>query len=603
MVGLLFLYLGVFVVLVTVQFAKERGFTLYIGPMTVSGHYKEPAVQAAGPDDEVPAGGRSLEGGVTVSFGGMEFRLQDDGEFALLRSGGDKVGLLPEAMLVSGASAAFDFEDGTRLIFDTFDAGSGGPEFRITCQFGEEYMGLELPYRPLRSSRIQDAGSGQFVIMAGGIPYSFGRSRLDGSRRVLILDIDDAIANYRAVPVQREFVPADYVLAAARDEARYTALVNLWRDSLYSLWSGAVRNTVDESLIIAFAGESVNRGAYQQALSEISPVFLQESSWTYAAAVYLGRLDLGLRSLSAFETAAFAHFSALIAAKSPDLFRESHVIAYSGKRGYGPLLDGIAGLARSLDPAFLSPALIPGILEAHAEWKTYRSQGDNPFEGLIEGALFSISEGIRRNAAGDQVFYFGEAGADTEYNLRLGLALDQYGRQSGQGNWAALGRSLVISVLSLTENGSLPGTLGISVPPEAESGNDAPDAVIQASGTARIDNLALYPYFPADTYPHAVGIGAPVNGIWAWTASASVTASQGNNILDIAVAFPTGEAHYMLIRGLRPFVKIQLYGIDYRTDPQFERYDSSGWSYSSSEQTLLLKLKHRAPVEHIRIFY
>jgi hypothetical protein len=59
----------------------------------------------------------------------------------------------------------------------------------------------------------------------------------------------------------------------------------------------------------------------------------------------------------------------------------------------------------------------------------------------------------------------------------------------------------------------------------------------------------------------------------------------------------------MLIRGLRPFVKIQLYGIDYRTDPQFERYDSSGWSFSSSEQTLLLKLKHRSQVEHIRVFY
>jgi hypothetical protein len=43
--------------------------------------------------------------------------------------------------------------------------------------------------------------------------------------------------------------------------------------------------------------------------------------------------------------------------------------------------------------------------------------------------------------------------------------------------------------------------------------------------------------------------------------------------------------------------------MDYRTDPQFERYDSSGWSYSSAEQTLLLKMKHREETEHIRIFY
>jgi hypothetical protein len=190
-----------------------------------------------------------------------------------------------------------------------------------------------------------------------------------------------------------------------------------------------------------------------------------------------------------------------------------------------------------------------------------------------------------------------------EYNLRLGLALDQYGRQSGRDDWRVLGRSLVLSVLSFTENGSLPAKLSISRPGENEGGSEIPDTVIPAPGSARIDSLALYRWFPAATYPHAVSIGASVNGVWAWTTSAFVTVSQENNILDISVSFMPGETHYMLIRNLRPFVKIQLYGIDYRTDPQFERYDSSGWSYSSSEQTLLLKLKHRLPVEHIRVFY
>jgi hypothetical protein len=59
----------------------------------------------------------------------------------------------------------------------------------------------------------------------------------------------------------------------------------------------------------------------------------------------------------------------------------------------------------------------------------------------------------------------------------------------------------------------------------------------------------------------------------------------------------------MMIKGVKPFKKIQLYNIDFRTDPRFERYDSSGWAYSESEQTLLLKMKHRAKEEHIRIFY
>jgi hypothetical protein len=103
--------------------------------------------------------------------------------------------------------------------------------------------------------------------------------------------------------------------------------------------------------------------------------------------------------------------------------------------------------------------------------------------------------------------------------------------------------------------------------------------------------------------PRAVSIGSGVNGIWAWTAASSVTATQENNILDITVNFPQGETHHMMIRGVRPFAKIQLYNMDYRTDPQFERYDSSGWIYSAQDQILVLKMKHRSTAEHIRIYY
>ena len=59
----------------------------------------------------------------------------------------------------------------------------------------------------------------------------------------------------------------------------------------------------------------------------------------------------------------------------------------------------------------------------------------------------------------------------------------------------------------------------------------------------------------------------------------------------------------MLISGLRSFSKIQMRDIDYRSDPQFENWNAPGWIYSPSEQTLLVKLVHRTPVEHIKIFF
>ncbi|MDR2133674.1 MAG: hypothetical protein LBP27_01105, partial [Treponema sp.] len=183
---------------------------------------------------------------------------------------------------------------------------------------------------------------------------------------------------------------------------------------------------------------------------------------------------------------------------------------------------------------------------------------------------------------------------DIEFNLRLGAALRSWAEGSGNNDWAALGRSLILSVLSLGDgSGSVPQTLAL---PEAEKSGEAPGTRLSAARLYRILGSGEY-------RPRAAVIGSGVNGIWAWTAASPVSAAQDGNVLDISVSFPMGETHHMMIRGVRPFTKIQLYNIDYRTDPQFERYDSSGWVYSSQDQILVLKMKHRAAVEHIRIFY
>jgi hypothetical protein len=151
-----------------------------------------------------------------------------------------------------------------------------------------------------------------------------------------------------------------------------------------------------------------------------------------------------------------------------------------------------------------------------------------------------------------------------------------------------------MSVLSLLdESGSAPARAALS----GRAGTGG-------SGAGRISSARIYRILHSGGYyPRAADIGAVGNGLWAWTAASSVSAVQNDGVLDIAVSFPVGETHYMLIRGIRPFTKIQLYNMDYRTDPQFERYDSSGWTYSPSEQILLLKMKHRTPAEHIMVYY
>jgi hypothetical protein len=155
-----------------------------------------------------------------------------------------------------------------------------------------------------------------------------------------------------------------------------------------------------------------------------------------------------------------------------------------------------------------------------------------------------------------------------EFSLRLGKALAAWAEGSDHTDWTPVGRSLVLS--ALTSGG--------------------------------IGSAELYPILsPVDYNPRAAKL--PIGSLWAWTASPSVSAANDGVDIDITVSFPENTTHYMMIRGVRPFVKLQIHGIDFRSDSQFERYDSSGWVYYAQDQILVVKLKHRAPSETVKIVY
>ena len=59
----------------------------------------------------------------------------------------------------------------------------------------------------------------------------------------------------------------------------------------------------------------------------------------------------------------------------------------------------------------------------------------------------------------------------------------------------------------------------------------------------------------------------------------------------------------MILSGIEQFSSIEIYGLQYRTDPRFETYNSSGYVYNAQTKTLFLKFRHKSPVETVRLFY
>jgi len=59
----------------------------------------------------------------------------------------------------------------------------------------------------------------------------------------------------------------------------------------------------------------------------------------------------------------------------------------------------------------------------------------------------------------------------------------------------------------------------------------------------------------------------------------------------------------MIINGIKPFKSIEIYGLKFRTDPRFEWYNSSGYAFDASSNTLFLKYRQKSNTERVRLFY
>jgi len=574
---LLLVYFVIFTALVSIQFAKKGATTRRAGNFTVSGRFR----LATEDDSPVSPNEYIIEGDVHISFGGMDFdivKVSDGLSICLLGKDGSREEMLPERMNIQENSILFTFANGTELAFTAQNTGES-PEMRINAAFSDDFTGIELPFKPQRSTGIRYTGNSQFIVSVGKTDYTFGNSPIDENRRVLLIEEGGRQVSYRAVPESKGLSVQDFILPQAETAEAYNEAIKWWRDQNYSLWNRIVSTQDNEDLAIALIGEAFARGNFPAAVAAFPLAFLNSSVRTYESSPYLGNLDQAYRMLSTSERERQSRLTRQIGEKSLEFLLEPKVFEYLAIRGNTNLFNSALELVYTIDPSILAMDIIPGIFEGYSAWRTYRPGAENPFESLVDHCCQLISDSLRKTTEGGWVFVYNEGGDNPEFNLRLGKAILVYAESAHNSLWAGIGRSLILSAIST-----------------AGENDESPLSELTSAKLYRI-------LCPLDTYPRALGIGAQTSGIWAWTAAQALSGSQQGDILDISVTFPAGETHYMIIRGIRSFSRIQLYGMDYRTDTQFERYDSSGWSYSSQEQTLLVKMKHRSSDEVIRIIY
>jgi len=558
-IGLAALYCAVLFFLVIFQFSNKGNFSLSAGAMTIRGRYltQHSGIQTAESINQIT-------GGVRIFYEGLEFNLREEmGKGLAVTEAGAVSWVNPNSMLLTETSAQFFLPGGSALTFTAFKS-NRGTELQISAEFTDTISEITIPITPRRSSLVRD--NEQIGVSFGGSRYFFNTVGKELEAGKIVLSRDNSSVAYRAKGQQKEFNPSDFILEQAQD---YENVIQNWQNTSYSYWNQNIISLVNEDDITAYLAESIQRGSYTAAVSAASAHLLNTPRHSHKSAVFIGGMSNAYTTFIAAEDEKLNLISRLTREGSLAVFKEEHVLDYLYSRGNTNLANDVIGLIDGADAQTISIDYCAGLLEVFEDSINWNLP--NSVDHLIEQILVVISENLHRDSDHDNVYV--TEGKHSEYNFRVGKALVFWAENSAEAadeqtvsDWSAIGKSLVFSALSGSASGKFHNMLKLT-----------------------------------DYYPRAELLTD--SGLWAWTIVSSIRTTITESNTTFAFSFPLNMTHYVILRGIRPFLRIQIHGQDWRSDSQFERYEVSGWVYYQQEQLLVLKLRHRSAIENVRLIY
>jgi hypothetical protein len=596
-IALAALYFCLFTLIVFVQFAGTGGFNRQIGALHISGSFKPEADRAAAPQPVENSVEQAVNDGIRVSFCGMEFNLTGgaDNGLAYIDSERHIGAAYPEAMALSKNEARLRLSGGQEISFYVNDD-KNIKELTISALIKNDIDQILLPFSTDKKAAFEYNEFGSFTVKYGNAEYTFETPNIDRDTKRILLSRINPLAFYRIVSDNGDTSNfSEAIVSGGMEKPFYNEIIQNWCDKAFAYWDSRIKvGRVDESVVVSYLAEAARRGALIQALDIIPAAFKRESV-TFLSSPFLGRLNASMRGFIEFEQEKMAGLASR-AKTDPSVFlTEERVFEYLARRSNYELFETGIEYIKGSPPPVLDLEMCAGVFEGWSAWNLWRMSDENPFEDLLTNAFTLVSGHIKKDKVSGYVF----AGDDIDvlYNLRLGIALAAYGEETNNHAWAAVGRSLVISVLSfdiVSENASVSAQLEMS----ADGVFTVPNSADKLTA-AQIYSKLRY----SDFYPHAAGVGNQTNGVWLWTVSPAVVTTFANNVLDFNVTFPTGASHYLYILNVKPFSTIQMRNRDWPSDPQFEQYNAPGWRYSAAEQILMVKMLHREEIERLRILY
>ena len=369
-----------------------------------------------------------------------------------------------------------------------------------------------------------------------------------------------------------------------------------WRQDRFNSESGewvlaGGTHGLDNNLLTSFISESLKRGRLAQIENIVNTVGNKEDEFNFLSATFSGNVVNTNSLRREMDDTLKKRISTAVKSEDLSLFHETNLMQELTWISSSALIRDFSEFVSSIDLGKrFEPAVLTGMVEVYKdsikiETNQYKDlmRLYSVIEEQIFPALTRVNDGLFLAGGKESLF-------DTLLSIRTGLALYEIGRIESDDLFETIGRSMVVSVLSLTDDSGL-------IPEFIDREGDIHGDSYYGADTL-YSNLVSNEY-----YPHVVNFkGTAGTDISVWTAANTVSYISNEDSSEFEFTYPRGGIHHLVMKGVEPFKNLQMNGVNWNSDKRFQYY-SSGWVYEREEKTLYVKLTQKRAREKIVLNY
>ena len=525
-------------------------------------------------------GNAALKNSFQVSFNGISFNADEKKPVVYSSNSGQDVAVsLISFQQLDALSCALNFTNGVRLTFSLSDD-SDSASLWVAAEMPSNASAVKVNYAPYSGFSISELKSKSAIFTGKINSYSLIAPTLADGK--MWFQKSSKSAHYSMMKKQSDFSIEKIDDLAFSSRSVYEQTISSLSKEIVNKFISASQTeanfavTVNEQSVLSFVAAMAQEGRYNEALNSVPESFVKGNRRTYQSAPYFGSMADLLPTLSMQVDNLNNMIARSVQERNLDIWTVDNLAAYmytQGNRGNVALLVAIPASMTELN---LTVSQAAGILRSWAYFAAQDSSLAKPLEPVLETCAQKIVRACSLD--GEKVLLIeNDAPISVLSAATAGDALVTYGKMAGQAAMEKCGCLIVNSY---------------------------------AGDTAALDLRATAELYPVlvhgnTFYPHYVLLKTMEGeNIWAWTIASGIKFFRDENLtISLNIDFPVGLSHYMFVKGITPFLRIQIYNMDFRTDPRFEIYNSSGYIYRSASQCLLLKSRHRDQNEIVRLYY